>query len=275
MFRPYRRGDTLLGADLADPKANGAGFGRRVLLLQGGYMTQIRAVLFDFGGTLFDYEILAPGERESLVELARWLGVSAEPREISRAYRTALKQVFYAYLPRSYYLHRDFFRDVLLLMAEQFGARLDEETLGRYRARQRERRERDFVLREGVRETLQALRARGVYVGMVSNVDDDQLAHMLELGGVAQYFDSVLSSEQARSCKPDVVIFHEALRRAGCAAQEALFVGDSLQQDIAGANRVGLRSVLIWSRSDRDPPDVEPRPQYIIRRIPELLQLVP
>jgi putative hydrolase of the HAD superfamily len=125
-----------------------------------------------------------------------------------------------------------------------------------------------------VPETLSALRARGVYVGMVSNVDDDQLTHMLELARIAEHFDSILSSEQAQSCKPDPAIFSEALRRAGCAPAETLFVGDSLQQDIAGANRVGLRSVLIWSDSGRQPPDGKHRPRHVIRQIPEVLDLV-
>jgi putative hydrolase of the HAD superfamily len=237
-------------------------------------MTQIRAVLFDFGGTLFDYETVAPGERESIVELARWAGVEADSREILRAYRGALKRVFYDYLPRSYYLHRDLFRDALQGMADSFGIALTDELLARYRERQWERRTRDFVLREGVRETLDALRERGLHLGIVSNIDDDQLGHMLELSQIEPHFHSVLSSEYAQSCKPDPGIFSEALRRAECAPHEALFVGDSLQQDIAGANRVGLRSVLIWSDPDREPTIGEHQPKHVIRRIPELLELL-
>lgn len=237
-------------------------------------MRQIRAVLFDFGGTLFDYETVAPGERECLVALARWGGIDADPKAILRAYRAGLKRVFYQYLPRPYYLHRELFQDALQAMAESFGVTLAQDLIERYWAMQRQRRARDFVLRQGVRETLEALRAQGFHVGMVSNVDDDQLAHMLELCRLAPYFDSILSSEQARSCKPDPAIFVEALRRAGCAPHEALFVGDSLQQDIAGANRAGLRSVLIWSDPQREPPHGEPQPQHVIRQIPELLDLL-
>jgi FMN phosphatase YigB (HAD superfamily) len=68
-------------------------------------MIQTRAVLFDFGGTLYDYETLEPGDRESLVELARWAGVKAKVETIHRTYRAALKRVFYHYLPRPYYYH--------------------------------------------------------------------------------------------------------------------------------------------------------------------------
>jgi len=237
-------------------------------------MTRVRAVLFDFGGTLFDYTTLATGERDSIVALARWAGATVEPPVILRAYRAALKRVFYQYLPRSYYLHRDLFRDVLLAMAEDLKLAITEEQLARYRALQYERREQDFVLREGVHDTLTALRARGCHLGIVSNADDDQFAHMVKLGQLEPYFDSLLSSEQARSCKPDLAIFQEALRRADCAPEETLFVGDSLQQDIAGANRMGLQSVLIWSDANREPPAGEHQPRHVIRHIPSLLELI-
>jgi 2-haloalkanoic acid dehalogenase type II len=237
-------------------------------------MATTRAVLFDFGGTLYDYGNLQPGEVESLVELARAAGVAAEPNAILRAHREALKKVFYGYLPRRYYLHRDLFRDAVAAMIESFGVAANSAHLDRYRASQWERHRRDFALREGVHDTLRALRARGLHIGMVSNIDEDQLAHLLALGELHPYFDSLLSSEAAGSCKPDPAIFHEALRRAGCRPDEALFVGDTIQQDIAGANRVGMRSVLIWHRSDRQPPYAEPRPMHVIRSIPELLDLV-
>ncbi|MBI3244910.1 MAG: HAD family hydrolase [Deltaproteobacteria bacterium] len=237
-------------------------------------MSDVRAVLFDFGGTLFDYETVAPGERESIVALARWAGSSEDPKAIIRAYRASLKSVFYEYLPQPYYLHRDMFRDALFGMVNSLGISLTEEQFARYRALQWERRARDFLLREGVHETLAEIRDRGLHVGMVSNIDDDQLGHMLELARVRPHFDSILSSEAAQSCKPDASIFQEALRRAGCAPHEALFVGDSLQQDIAGANRVGLQSVLIWSDPEREPTIGEHRPRHVIRRIPELLDLL-
>lgn len=237
-------------------------------------MPKMKAALFDFGGTLFDYEAVAPGERESVVDIARWAGADLEPREILRAYRGALKNVFYEYLPRPYYLHRDLFHDVLQAMARDLGISLSEEHFARYRQVQWQRRERNFTLREGVFETLTALRDRGYHLGIVSNIDDDQLEHMVSLCKIEPYFDSILSSEYAQSCKPDLRIFTEAVRRADCAPQEAFFIGDSLQQDIPGANAMGMHSVLIWDRTDSDPPAKEAAPRSVIRRIPELLDLI-
>ncbi len=234
----------------------------------------VAAVLFDLGGTLYDYRTLEPGNRESLEELASWAGIEAARDEIVLAQREALRRVFNAYLPRGFYLHRDLFRDALIDMLGQFGARLKDEHYRDYEQNLRARQRRDFALRKGVLETLHALRARGLVLGIVSNIDDDQLTDLTEAGGLENAFDWMLSSEAVRACKPHPAIFQAALERAGCRAEEALFVGDTLRQDVAGANQAGMRSVLLWHRDDREPPQDQSRPTHVIRRIPELIDLV-
>ena len=102
----------------------------------------------------------------------------------------------------------------------------------------------------------------------------DAMADLVEAGGLSPHFDWMLSSEAAGSCKPHPAICEQALRRAGCAAGETLFVGDMLKQDIAGANRAGMRSVLLWHRDDSPPPADGPQPHHVIRQIPEVLGLV-
>jgi len=230
--------------------------------------------LFDFGGTLYDYACLAQGDRDCLLALVGWAGIEADEAAIRSAQRDAMRRVFHSYLPRRFYLHRDLFRDVAAGFLENLGATPDAAHLDRYRRMQWERHRRDFLLRDGVRDTLQALRQRGLHVGMVSNIDDDQLEHLIDVAGLRDCFDSLLSSESAGACKPHPAIFDEALRRAGCAPEEVLFVGDTLAQDIAGANRAGMRSVLIWHRDDKPPPAEVVAPQHVIRRIPELLSLL-
>jgi 2-haloalkanoic acid dehalogenase type II len=233
-----------------------------------------RAVLFDFGGTLFDYADLAAAQVESLETFGREIGLAATAAELARAQRSATAAVFRDYLPRPYYLHRDLFSDALRGMARSLGVELDEAQIERYFAIQHARRARDFRLRPGVVDTLRALRGRGLHLGIVSNIDEDDLHHLIDRGELRALFDSLLSSEAAGSCKPDARIFALALERAGCTPEEALFVGDSLPQDVAGANRAGLRSVLLWHRDDRPPPGDVVRPAHVIRAIPDVLELV-
>ncbi len=233
----------------------------------------VRAVLFDFGGTLYDYDTLLPGDRESLLHLAKLAGGSADTDAVYRAYRGALRTAYRNYLEQSYYLHADMFREALEGMLRALGLEATDEHVAAYREMQWKLHQRDFQLREGVRETLGELRRRGLALGIVSNIDKDQLEHLGRLAELRRHFDWLLSSEEAGSCKPDGKIFAEALRRAGCAPDEALFVGDSLSADIAGANRAGLRSVLLWHRTDREPPSDGVKPRHVIARIPDLLEL--
>jgi 2-haloalkanoic acid dehalogenase type II len=234
----------------------------------------IKAVLFDFGGTLYDYSCLAAAEAERLVELARSAGAQDDPHDILLAQRDAMRRVFREYLPKPFYMHRDLFRDAVVAMLEELGVEVRAEQLEAYRQAQWDRHRRDFVLRPGVVDTLKELRRRKLHVGMVSNIDDDQLEHLLEVADIGSLFDSIVSSEQAHACKPDRRIYELALQRAGCAAAEALFVGDTLRQDIAGANQIGMRSVLVWHREDRPPPNEGVQPTHVIRSIPEILDLL-
>lgn len=233
-----------------------------------------RAVLFDFGGTLFDYADLAAAQLESLEVFGRELGLAAGVGELARAHRHATAAAFRDYLPRPYYLHRDFFADAVRGMGRKIGTELSDAQLERWFAIQHERRARDFRLRTGVVETLRELRARGLHLGIVSNIDEDDLHHLIDRGELRACFDSLLSSEAAGSCKPDGRIFALALGRAGCAPGEALFVGDSLPADVAGANRAGLRSVLLWHRDDKPPPADGAQPAHVIRTIPDILGLL-
>ena len=215
----------------------------------------IRAVLFDFGGTLYDYGTLARGEAESTAALLEWAGVDADQEQVLRARRETSREVFRDYLARPFYRHRDLFDDSLRALIAALGGHIDDALLKRYRKLQWEGHARHLELRPGTTDTLTALRTRGLHVGMVSNIDDDQLDHMLDFTELRPYFDSILSSESARSCKPDLGIFRQALERAHCAPDQALFVGDSRTADVAGANRAGIHSVLLWHRSDRNPPE--------------------
>jgi HAD superfamily hydrolase (TIGR01549 family) len=94
-------------------------------------------------------------------------------------------------------------------------------------------------------ETLGQLRAAGLGVGIVSNCDETPLQALAAPFVDDGLVDFAVCSEAAGSCKPDGRIFEVALSLAGVAAEEAVYVGDSLLFDVVGANRAGMRSVLL------------------------------
>ena len=89
--------------------------------------------------------------------------------------------------------------------------------------------------------------------------------------GLLDRVDSFLASDAAGYRKPDPRIFARALERAGVAPHEALYIGDSIDNDVVGANRAGMVSVLLWRRTEPLPAlEGERRPAHVVRGLAEL-----
>ena len=68
----------------------------------------------------------------------------------------------------------------------------------------------------------------------------------LDAWNIGQYFDLILASAEEGLAKPDPAFFQLALQRAGCLPQEAVMVGDRLDNDILPAKKCGMKT--IWVR---------------------------
>jgi len=130
------------------------------------------------------------------------------------------------------------------------------------------------VPQEGVLETLRKLRERGFRLGMIS-VCSEEVAELWEETPFAGLFDSTVFSCSVGLRKPDPAIYRLALDELGVEANEALFVGDGANDELAGAERVGIRAVLIL-RPGQDEPYWEEAHgwQPRITSIPEVLELL-
>jgi putative hydrolase of the HAD superfamily len=139
----------------------------------------------------------------------------------------------------------------------------DAESLADLRARCAALLSRELGVEIGVRElvesvrmsaypdaepALRSLRERGLKLIVVSNWDCS-LGTVLERCGLAALLDGAISSAEAGSRKPDPGIFGPALELAGCEPGEALHVGDTAEEDVAGAEAAGIR-VLLIDRAD-------------------------
>jgi putative hydrolase of the HAD superfamily len=91
---------------------------------------------------------------------------------------------------------------------------------------------------------LRELRDRGQRLVAVSNWDCS-LPRVLERCGLGDLLDGAVSSAIAGACKPDPAIFAPALELAGCGPDQALHVGDTPEEDVAGARAAGIRPLLI------------------------------
>ena len=118
---------------------------------------------------------------------------------------------------------------------------------------------------EEVAETLSGLKAKGIQLGVISNWDS-RLVAILEGLGLSDIMDTVLVSAREGVRKPSPRIFELALERLGLEPHQALMVGDSVIDDVQGAQRAGLTGVLIH-RGRGDPP----QGIHVVRSLTELL----
>jgi putative hydrolase of the HAD superfamily len=95
-----------------------------------------------------------------------------------------------------------------------------------------------------VAPALSGLRDRGLRLIAVSNWDCS-LPRVLARCGLERMLDGTVTSAEAGARKPDPAIFSAALELASCEAAEALHVGDTEEEDVAGARAAGIRPLLI------------------------------
>lgn len=121
---------------------------------------------------------------------------------------------------------------------------------------------------------LAELKRRGFRLGVVAN-QEPGTEQRLAAWDLLQYFDVVAPSAELGLAKPDPAIFRRALDRAGCAASEAVMVGDRLDNDIAPAKRLGFCTVRILRGLGvhHSPRSAAEEPEYTIRELAELLSL--
>jgi FMN hydrolase / 5-amino-6-(5-phospho-D-ribitylamino)uracil phosphatase len=125
-----------------------------------------------------------------------------------------------------------------------------------------------FELFDDVPAVLDALRARGLKLGLLSNTARDLDAFVAHHGLTV---DAVLTSFSHGKTKPHETIFRRMLELLDVAPGEAAMVGDTIEDDIEGAEAVGMRAVLV-DREGRY-PDREVLPD--LRGLPAALGLAP
>jgi putative hydrolase of the HAD superfamily len=123
----------------------------------------------------------------------------------------------------------------------------------------------EFTAFDDVRPALEALRARACRLVVVSNWDIS-LHSVLERLSVTPLLDAVVTSAEVGARKPSPAIFELALSLAGADAGDAIHVGDSVGEDVAGARAAGIEAVLLLRDGGSAPAGVR-----TITRLDELL----
>lgn len=218
----------------------------------------LRAVLFDWGGTLMDdewsEEIAVAGHAAGLGALAR------EGLPDADAFTAYLREHESELFLRA----GDDEIDIGAVMSASFrahGVDLADDDVRLFLEAASDAWSSHYVLAASTHALLEALRGRGLRLGLVSNTASPLwlLAPILERQGITERVDTIVLSSEVGKRKPHPAIFERALDELGVGASEALFVGDRLDADILGASRVGMQTAqAVWFRADESPDGIEP-----------------
>ena len=102
-----------------------------------------------------------------------------------------------------------------------------------------------------IESALEALKAAGYRLGVISNAGVDQdVQTLVDKAEICSYLEFVITSAASGRRKPDGRIFALGLQLFGLSPDEVVMVGDTLTADILGANLMGITSVWITRRAD-------------------------
>ena len=129
------------------------------------------------------------------------------------------------------------------------------------------------LLLPGAEDCLKYLRGRGYAVHVLSNGFKGVQMRKLRAGGIAQYIDELVLSDDCGITKPLPGIFDYALERAGASAAEVVMIGDNYDVDVLGAKQAGWRTVYFnWRGTEHS--DGAPAADAVISQLKEIERIL-
>jgi putative hydrolase of the HAD superfamily len=217
----------------------------------GVVVLKIRAVLFDLGDTLvktwipevtYQSVLASLGIDRSVEELERAIARTEEEFKES-SYRSRYGEVSYT----EYWERWD--AQVLTYL----GVSGEENLAKQVKARWFDHA--NCVAYPDTIVTLDTLKQMGLKLGLISTAYEEDIDAVLERAGIAKgLFGIVVGVNTIKKEKPHPDVFRHALSKLGVRPDEALFVGDHVDNDYKGAKAVGIHALLI-EREDRNTDD--------------------
>jgi HAD superfamily hydrolase (TIGR01549 family) len=110
-------------------------------------------------------------------------------------------------------------------------------------------------------------------IGIIAN-QSPGTAERLESYGLRRYVDVLACSAEEGVSKPDPELYAVALKQAGCEPEEAVMIGDRIDNDIIPAKKLGMRTIRILQGYGRFQPELEGQ-EHADWTIEALEQLIP
>lgn len=219
----------------------------------------VRAITFDAFGTIIDIG------RDALIEIAREVCQDHRAGLEPEALLATWDRHFFGAETETFLTLAEITEDSLAKAFREYSIEADPH-LYVERLEARWRQAKPYMEVPGVLAALD-----GVPRAVVSNADHEFLKSILARNGLR--FDAVVTSEFAQAYKPRPRIFEIAIESLGVSPQDVVHVGDSLEADVAGAYRLGMRTVWVNRAGVRRGPG-DPTPDREVHDLADLPRIV-
>lgn len=230
--------------------------------------TKITTILFDVGDTLHDLTNYTRFARRILIEKLIDQGVSIDNAEKGEEIFERIIQKNMRPHADRFFLELDFFKKFFDEM--NINSKLINSAINIYRDILRCLLTPSLV----VTNTLSTLKERKYKLGAITDGSVKTTYEILLRLDLTKFFDAIIVSEEVGVEKPNPKIFEEALTRLKAKPFETMIVGDSLERDIIGGKKLGMVTVLIERYKPVKLGKVKIKPDYRIRRLDELLDIL-
>lgn len=132
-------------------------------------------------------------------------------------------------------------------------------------------REEQMFVFPGAHDAIDAFRARGVKLALVTNGAAPTQRAKIERFALAHRFDHIQIEGEHGFGKPEERAYLHAMEALGVTAPETWMVGDNLEWEVEAPQRLGIYAIWMDVHGDGLPPDSTIRPDRIIRSLAELL----
>jgi phosphoglycolate phosphatase len=211
----------------------------------------VEAILFDFEGTLVDFQWDLNGAVQETLKMLRKSGFPTD-RLQGKKYSILMREA--------------------MEIAPEIGRSPDEvmERIGAIYDRYDEDALTRWTLRPKARDFIEDLKTNGIKTGLVSNVGKLALEKAFHKLNFDQLFDVSITRNDVRTLKPSGEGINLALTRLRIAKNKALYVGDSLD-DIHATKEAGLKVIIILGGENSKSDLLSAGPDFLIQDFGKLI----
>jgi len=224
----------------------------------------IRAITFDFGGTLATGKLDAETYRERLLNYLHSLGYGISEASLREAISGMLSK-----LERAQAKNLELkFEEVYAGVLSKLGIPPKEECLDHIYQLYSENFYSEIV--PGAERVLEVLHPK-YKLAVISNATSNLCRRILRENSLDKFFQVIVISRDLGIRKPDPRIFHYTLEKLQVKPDETVHVGDSVEQDVLGAKRTGLRAIWIKGEDEENSEEAD-RVIYAITELPRTIE---